>query len=80
MVKVEVFYNGETDRLTPEKAKQLHMKYGGKIDLYVVDISEESAPEAYGTINAPIVVLDGKQVFKLEGTDSLSGIVSKAIF
>jgi hypothetical protein len=45
-----------------------------------LDISEDTAPDIYGTINPPAVVLDSKQVYKLEGPSSLAGIVKNAIF
>lgn len=80
MVKLEVFYNGTVDQETPVKAEQLKKKYGRGVDLYIIDISEDTAPEAYGTINPPIVVVDEKQVFKLEGPDALTGIVRHVIF
>lgn len=80
MVKLEVFYDGSVDTETPAKAEQLKMKYGRGIDLYIIDISEDTAPEAYGTINPPVIVVDEKRVFKLEGPDSLAGIVKNAIF
>jgi len=80
MLKIEVFYNGEVDNETPLKAEEIIEKHGKGIDLYLVDISEETAPEKYGTINPPVVVIDGKQVYKLEGPDSLAGIIRHAIF
>lgn len=80
MVKLEVFYNGTVDQETPVKAEKLKMKYGRGVDLYIVDISEDTAPAAYGIINPPVVVVDEKQVFKLEGPDSLAGIVKHVIF
>lgn len=80
MLKLEIFYDGSSDRETPLKADGLKEKYGQKIDLYLVDISEETAPEKYGTINPPVVVVDEKQVFQLEGQDSLAGIVRNVIF
>jgi len=80
MLKIEIFYNGDIDKVTPKKADELISKYGGKIDLYLVDVSKETAPAEYGTINPPELVLGGKQKFKLEGPDSLSGIVQNAIF
>lgn len=80
MLKIEIFYNGDTDTVTPSKADELISKYGGKIDLYLVDVSKETSPAGYGTINPPEVVIGGKQKYKLEGPDSLSGIIRHAIF
>ncbi|ADD69183.1 hypothetical protein Dacet_2421 [Denitrovibrio acetiphilus DSM 12809] len=80
MLKIEVFYDGTEDNETPLKAEEIREKYGNKVDLYLLDISEETAPAVYGTINPPAVVLDGKQVYKLEGASSLAGIVKNAIF
>jgi len=80
MVKVEVFYDGTVDKETLKTAHALRAKYDGKADVYIMDISQETAPTKYGTINAPAVVLDGKHAFKIEGPDSLSGIVRNAIF
>lgn len=80
MLKIEIFYDGSVDKKTPEIADELKAKYGDKTDIYVLDISEETAPESYGTINPPTVVIDGKQSFKLEGPDSLGSIVKNAIF
>ena len=80
MLKVEVFYNGDTDSETPLRADELKTKFGSSIDLYVLDISEDTAPEAYGTINAPIVVLNEKQKFQLDKPEGLTSIVTKAIF
>lgn len=80
MLKIELFYNGEVDNQTPAMADELISKYGGKIDLYLVDVSKETSPAEYGTINPPELVLDGRQKFKLEGPDSLKGIVQHAIF
>ncbi len=80
MLKIELFYNGDTDKTTPAKADELISKYGGKIDLYLVDVSKETSPAKYGTINPPEIVIGGKQKFKLDGQEDLSGIVAHAIF
>lgn len=80
MLKIEIFYNSEADNATPTFAKELKDKYGGQIDLYLVDVSKETSPAKYGTINPPELVLDGRQRFKLDGPDSLSTIIRCAIF
>jgi hypothetical protein len=80
MIKVEVFYNGTVDNKTPAVAEELMERHGEKVDLYLIDIAEHTAPQNYGTINPPAVVVDGKQMFRLEGPDSLAGIVGKVIF
>lgn len=65
----------------PLIADEMKEKYGSSIDLYVQDISEDTAPpEAYGTINPPVVVVDEKQMFKLDEPEGLTTIVAKAIF
>ncbi|PLX67533.1 MAG: hypothetical protein C0603_09070 [Denitrovibrio sp.] len=80
MLKVEVFYNGDVDNETPLVADELKTKYGSDIDIYVQDIAIDTAPDAYGTINPPVVVIDGKQMFQLDEPEGLTNIVSKAIF
>jgi hypothetical protein len=80
MLKIEVFYNGTVDNETPKKSEEIAERYGRKIDLYLVDLSEDTAPEHYGIINPPVMVIDGRQIYKLDGPDSLAGIVGKAIF
>lgn len=80
MLKVEIFYNSTVDNDTPAKADEIRAKYKGKVDVYLLDISEHTAPEKYGIINAPSVVIDEKQIYKLEGPDSLTGIVKNVIF
>lgn len=80
MLKIEIFYNGDIDTATPKKADEFRSKYGDRIDLYLVDVSKDTSPAKYGTINPPELVLDGKQRFRLEGPDSLSTIVRCAIF
>lgn len=80
MLKIELFYNGDIDTKTPAMADELISKYGDKIDLYLVDVARETSPSEYGIINPPELVLGGKQKFKLEGPDSLAGIVRNAIF
>jgi len=80
MLKVEVFYDGSSDRETPLLADELKTKYSGNIDLYLLDISEDTAPEGYGIINPPAVVLDEKKVVQLEAPSGLSSVVAKAIF
>jgi hypothetical protein len=80
MLKIEIFYDGSVDNETPAKADEMKEKYGDKADIYLLDISEETAPESYGTINPPMVVLNGKQSYKIEGPDSLGSIVKHAIF
>lgn len=80
MMKVEVFYDGSVDSETLKKAHALRAKYDGKADFRITDLSQETAPTRYGTINPPAVVIDGKHAFKIEGPDSLSGIVRNAIF
>lgn len=79
-MRIEIFYDGSVDRKTPEFVEDLKYKYGNKAEIVCLDISEETAPPKYGTINPPVIVLDGKRVIKLEGDDSLEHIVSKAIF
>ena len=80
MLKVEVFYNGDVDNETPLVADELKTKYGSDIDVYVQDISIDTAPDAYGIINAPVVVLGGKEKFQLDGPEGLTSVVTKAIF
>lgn len=80
MLKIEIFYDGSVDTETPDKAEELKGKYGDKIDLYLMDVSEETAPESYGTINPPMLFIGGKQSFKLEGPDSMAHIIKHAIF
>lgn len=80
MLKIEIFYNGDIDKETIKVADELRAKYGDKIDLYTVDVSKETSPEKYGTINPPVLILDGKQKFRLDGPDSMSTIVRCAIF
>ncbi|MBZ4643650.1 MAG: hypothetical protein PWQ25_1505 [Deferribacteres bacterium] len=80
MIKVEVFYNSGVDSRTPEIAEDLKYKFGSKVDVRLIDLSDEKAPEEYGIINPPEVVIDGKKKIKIEGSDSLKEIVTKVIF
>jgi thiol-disulfide isomerase/thioredoxin len=80
MVKIELFYNSNTDNETPKLANELKDKFGNKVEIVKIDTSEEQIPESYGIINPPTAVINEKQKIKIEGHDSLSEIVSKAIF
>ncbi|PLX67170.1 MAG: hypothetical protein C0602_10755 [Denitrovibrio sp.] len=80
MLKIEILYNGSIDKETLKKAHALRAKYDGKANVGIMDISQETAPPKYGTVNAPTVVIDGKHAFKIEGPDNLSEIVRNAIF
>jgi hypothetical protein len=80
MVKVEIFYNSGVDSKTSEIAEEIKYKFGGKVDVKVVDLSNESAPEEYGIINPPVAVIDGKKKIQLAGEDSLKEIITKVIF
>jgi len=80
MLKIEIFYDGSADNETPLKAEEMKTKYGDKVDLYLLDISEDTAPEKYGTINPPVIVLNGKQSYKIDGPESLGSIIKNAIF
>lgn len=80
MVKIEVFYNSGVDTKTPEMAEDIKYKFGNKVDVRLIDLSNEKAPEEYGIINPPEVVIDGKKKMKIEGEDSLKEIVTKVIF
>lgn len=80
MVKVEIFYNSGVDSKTLEIAEEIKYKFGGKVDIKVVDLANESAPEEYGTINPPVAIIDGKKMIQLKGEDSLKEIITKVIF
>jgi hypothetical protein len=79
-MKIEIFYDGELDKKTPELAEDIRYRYGAKVEVVLIDISEEQVPEKYGIINAPVAVLGGDRIIKLEGPNSLENIVTKAIF
>lgn len=80
MVKVEIFYNSGVDTKTPELVEEIKYKFGNNVDVRLIDLSEEKAPEDYGIINPPEAVIDGKKKIKLEGEDSLKEIITKVIF
>ncbi|MCB4203986.1 hypothetical protein LF845_03310 [Deferribacterales bacterium Es71-Z0220] len=80
MVKVEIFYNSGVDTKTPDVAEDIKYKFGSKVDVRLIDLSSEKAPEEYGIINPPEAVVDGKKKVKLDGEDSLKEIISKVIF
>jgi len=77
---IEIFYDGETDKKTPELAEDIRYRYGAKVDVRLIDTSEEPVPQKYGIINPPVVVLGGDRIIKIEGPNSLENIVTKAIF
>lgn len=79
-MRIEVFYDGETDKKTPEVAENIRYRYGAKVDVKLIDISEETVPAKYGIINPPVVVIGGDRIIKIEGPNSLENIVTKAIF
>ncbi|MGA1847561.1 hypothetical protein [Deferribacter abyssi] len=80
MIKVEIFYNGEKDKKTPELVESIRHKFGDKVEVKLIDTSKEKTPEDYGTINPPEVVIDGKTKLKLDSKEKLEEIVTKAIF
>ena len=80
MVKLEIFYDSSVDGKTPELVDEIKYKFSGKAEIQMIDTSEEQVPEKYGTINPPAVVINGKQIIKLESKESLKEIAAKAIF
>jgi cell division ATPase FtsA len=77
---IEIFYDSETDKKTPELAESLKYKYGSKVEVKLTDTSEVQIPVKYGSVNPPAVVLGGNRIIKLEAPESLENIVTKAIF
>lgn len=80
MIKIELFYNSNIDSETPKLANKLKETFGDKVEIIVMDTYEEPIPEAYGIINPPVAVINEKRKIKIEGFDSLSEVVGKAIF
>lgn len=80
MIKVEIFYNSGVDDKTPELAENLRYKFGDKVNVLLIDTSEEVVPEEYGVINPPEAVINSKKKIKIKGEDSLKEIVSKVIY
>jgi hypothetical protein len=80
MVKIEIFYNGNIDKETPEVAEDIKYKFGKNVSVFLCDTNEETIPEKYGILNPPVAIIDGKKIVKITGRDSLEEIVSKVIF
>jgi len=79
MLKIDVYYDGSVDDVTPEKAEELKYKFGSKVEVVTVDTSSEKTPDNLGSVKVPAVSMGGK-LYHLEGPDSLKNIVGKAIF
>lgn len=80
MVTLEVYYNGNIDKETPELIEGIKYKFGKNISVQLFDTNENAIPEKYGIVNPPVVIIDGKKMIKINGRDSLEEIVSKVIF
>ncbi|WP_022851373.1 hypothetical protein [Limisalsivibrio acetivorans] len=77
---IEILYDGDLDKETPELAEEIKYKYGSKVEVKLIDTSEEGVPSKYGIVNPPAVVLGGERIVKLDTLESLKNIVTKAIF
>lgn len=80
MVKLEVYYNGNIDKETPELMESIKYKFGKNVSVSLFDTNEHVIPEKYGILNPPVAVINGKKIIKINGRDSLEEIVSKVIF
>ncbi|MCX8084634.1 MAG: hypothetical protein N3C60_06940 [Calditerrivibrio sp.] len=80
MVKIEIYYNANIDKETPEIAENIKYKFGKNVKVDLFDTNEVPVPEKYGIINPPAAVIDGKRIIKIDGRDSLEEIVTKVIF